>query len=312
MRLSEALRALAPALAPTERIPVVPLVLKYKLARAYNGMMLVEAPLNDSVHTTVVVDAAKFKRIWTDDSRLSIGDTFVVITRGKMQFKLPKITVNTLSPEFIPIGEKLSTLQLECLKLAAKFASQNAIHKWACGVSVNLQGAIATNNQTLVLVPCVFPFEQLTFPTWAIDALPSPSEAILMGWDDRAISYEMENGVRIQAQRLSEDMPDIVAATAEQIRPALMPFQVAADMVELRRLKGRYCVLSDGILTIEGEHGEQATVEIDSVGKFRMSMETAELVFSVATHVDFDEAPSKLRFSKQSIPRLHGFAAGMR
>ena len=312
MKLSDALTAIAPALQTTPRFLQVPLVLQERAARAFNGQIMARAPL-DSDYGPLAVDSDKFTKIWTEGSTLTVGEVFAVVKRNKTQFRVGKMDLDlVVHTEFIPAEIPFTKEQQDAVRLAAKFASTNAIHPWACGVSITPDGVVATNNQVLVFVPCDFNYA-LTLPFWAVSALPAASTEVCMGWNDHVITFASSNGVLLQASRLSADMPEVVGQLASKAEPARdrLP-DVAQTLEELQHISGRHFVLNEGSLAVEGSNGEEAVAEVDIKGHFRMTIETARLVLSHATHIDFDLAPDKLRFSKESYPQMFGFAAGMR
>ncbi len=186
---------------------------------------------------------------------------------------------------------------------------------------VNMTGddIIATNNQTLVRVPCKFiGFEGLTLPSWAVKLLnrpinphgPMPSMAV----NEHMIKFTWDDGVVLQAQRFAADMPAVVFQLAEKlIEEAPDPIaQPIVDLLkEMDKLDSYHCCLTPKGLLVETRDGEQVMTDMSFNGSFKLSMDTARLVFTYATHINFADTPARLRFSKTTEPKLIGFAAGM-
>ena len=315
MTLTEALTATTALHVTTPRKLLTPAIVSGGHLRIFNGVLAARAPLNRD-HGEFAVAADRFAKVWTEASRAYIEEPFVVVKRGRVSFRVLKLDPNLQPcPEFIPPRMSLAREQQACIQAAAPFMSANAMYPWACGVNLTSSGVVATNNQCLVFVPCPFDYE-LTLPKWAVEMLPTTPEDIQIGWNDNAIAFHFANGLVLQTQRLTAEMPPSVgqlAAEAAEAAEAADPVpEIAGLMAELQQLGGRYCTLSPGMLSVDGDNGEQAVADAGVRGSFRMTIETAKLVLPTATHIDFDCAPDKLRFSKNTFPRIRGFAAGMR
>ena len=313
MILSQAIEALTPALTVTPRFAVVTAVIAEGHLTAYNGEILGQAPIDLDVE--VMLNAERLQKVWRDNSRMSIGEKRVTIKSGRTEFRLnrlfdepPRPPLVTEQPEI-----KLTNIQRQAILLAAKFASLNAIHPWACGVGVTRHGLIATNNQVLVRIPCEFEWE-LTLPFWAVNLLNRDTSLPTMSVDERMIKFTWEDGVILQAQRLSADFPVQVFGLAEHLtEEATDPVDLSLVLEEADKLENHLCRLGPEGLVIETRDAEQAVVaDARFSGEFQLSMATAKLVFEHATHISFADAPERLRFSKSTEPKLIGFAAGMR
>lgn len=317
MNLSQALAALSRACTPTPRFMTVPIVLSAGRASAYNGEVAACVPYEGD-HAPVALDSAKLAKTWTADSKLKVSDVFAVVTRKGVQFRLLKVPHETIFfPEFVADSVPLNPLLRDAIHLAAKFASTNALHAWACGVSIDPTGVTATNNQTLVRVPCESNDMRLTLPFWAIKALDDSGTPPRIGWNEGSVCFEYENGLKIQAQRLSAEMPDLVGNLAAQALPGNVPIQtsgLSAALEQLVAIEGKFCLIENGQMSIVGSDGEEAIADIGLIeGSFKMSVETAKLVFAHATHLSFARADEyKLMFSKDTYPQMMGFATGAR
>jgi len=312
MKLSEALSVIAPALIITPRFVSIPLTFTAGVIQAFNGNILAQAPIDLQVED-FATDSARFAKVWTDSSRLHPAETFVTVRRGSTQFRLLRKDVNTtVYPQFQQASVLLSQKQIDCIQLASKFASTNALHPWACGVSITRKGIVATNNQILVFVPCEFDY-QLTMPFWSFSVLSTYTDCPNIGWSAGSICFAWANGVRFQVQRLSDEMPPSVGLLASELTDASQRIPSMAEILEdLRRLEGKICTLDHNSLAIDGADGERAEADVEFAGQFKMTIETARLIFEHATHIDFDKAPDRLRFSKESYPQMVGIASGVR
>jgi hypothetical protein len=311
MNLFLALKALAPALTATRRFVTVTAILKDGFLSAYNGEIVGRAPI--TMNQEVMVNAERLVKVWQEDSWMGVGEKQVTIRSGKAKFKLNRLHDDLPSPPFVENQSEigLTVLQREAILLAAKFASTNAAHPWACGVSIGPSGLIATNNQTLVHVPCELDCPAMTLPFWAVNLLNRDFLPPKMSANENMIKFTWADGVILQAQRLAVDMPEQVFQLAGHLTEATDLVDLAPLLKELDKLDSYLCRLGADGLIVETRDAEQAVADVPFNGEFRLSMATAKLVFAHATHISFVDAPQRLRFSKSTEPKLMGFAMGM-
>lgn len=311
MTLGEALNALTPALIATPRFAAVTAQLGNGTLVAYNGEVLGLAPIDTDAE--VMINAERLTKVWLPGATLKVNDKQVTVSHKRVQYRLNRLFEEPPIPPWVAdhLVVELSEDQVEAILLAAKFASSNAVHAWACGVSIGHNGIIATNNQTLVYVPCPFDYE-LTLPFWAVNLLNRKAKPPDMSVNENMIKFTWSDGVVLQAQRLAVDMPPSVFQLAESLtEQAPDPVQLSDLMEEMDQLDSHMCRLTPEGLFVETRDNEQAVSDVCFNGTFKLTVETARLVFSHATHIGFASTPARLHFSKATHPRLIGFAAGM-
>lgn len=295
MNLDQALTVCAPALEPTPRFSDVTVLLKDGELCAFNGNLACWAPIPPH-YGPVALSAPRLTKVWGNEATMSVANAFTTIIKGKSRYRLSqKPFDHIIMPPQIDGGVVFPEDLRRAVKYAMTFMSANAIHLWANAVTITNDGVITTNNQILAKVPIPSPF-QIQLPPWALTVLFSRQELPLFAYTENTIKFEYMDGAILQAQRLDVEMPEKFFDLANSLTPARVPIgDVLADLQEVNNIGGRFCKFDQGTLSVDGENGELAETTTEIMGQFKMSLGTAELVFSVATHVGFDD-PTKLKF----------------
>ena len=319
LTLFHALEAIAPALASTSRHmePHVMLSATDKMLIAFNGLLCAHVPIElPGLNEDIVLDAQKLKRCWESDSLLKISEKTVSITTRDVRYRLTKIDKNTfVYPPMWKAETPLSVEARAAILMAVKFASENAVHPWACGVTLYNGRAIATNNVSAVSVECDTPLEG-TLPFWAIEALRKDKDPPLVSIDDNRLAFEYDDEVMIQATALADKAPTKLFEIVSGITRGTVPTKPYADVYEsLFRIGGKHCTLSQELCTVDAENGDQVTCVMPKCDydeyKVKISASIAELIFTYATHMDFVNTPERLLFTRDIAPRFVGIAAGV-
>jgi hypothetical protein len=295
MNLHEALTVCAPALEPTPRFSDVTVLLKDGELSAFNGNLACWAPI-PTHYGPVALSAPRLKTVWVNGATMSVANAFTTIIRGKTRYRLAQKPIDQIiMPPRVEGGVLFPDDLRRAVKYAMTFMSENAIHLWANAVTITHTGVITTNNQILAKVPIVSPF-QIQLPPWALTVLFSRDELPLFQYTENTIKFGYSDGAILQAQKLEVEMPEKFFDLADSLTKTIVPIgDILADLNEVNNIGGRFCQFNQGLLTVDGENGELAETSTEIMGQFKMSLKTAELVFSVATHVGFDD-PTKLRF----------------
>ena len=297
LSLTQALSALSPALESTPRFAEIAVLIHPGIISCYNGNLSGWANVNEQ-YGPVALHATKLVKVWGDNAKMNVAEAFTTIIKGKTKYRLSQKELSeVVIPPMLRGGQLISSDLRKAVNFASKFMSTNALHLWAHGVTITNSGVLATNNQVLVKVPIITDIE-VTLPPWAITALNIFDDLPIMAFDERAIKFSYSNGVSLQAQRFAAEMPIKFSEMSEALVAATEPVSGMSEALqEVNKIGGRFCSLDNYTLTVDGDNGEQAKTEIDIDGTFRMNLSTAELVFSHANYVGFEEAPQKLRFS---------------
>jgi hypothetical protein len=312
--LTSALAALAPALKPTPRFVEVIVLLKDGEIQAFNGTTYSWCPIPE-YYGPVALSAEKLQKVWSEQCTMSVAEKFTTITKvkagGKTRYKLSqKYVGDVFFPPRIEGGRLFPSWLKDAIKAARVFMSENALHLWANAIMIHPTGVIATNNQILVKIPVANNFGPILLPPWALDILFSTDQLPYFSFNDNTIRFDYENGAVLQAQRLEVELPDKFIDFANSLTPASIPVgDIAADLEDVGMIGGRFCTFDNYTLTVDGSNGESAVTETEIAGSFKMNVQTAQLVFSVATHIDFRDAPHRLRFSDNRTG-LVGIATG--
>jgi hypothetical protein len=286
---------------------------------AYNGTLGASTPfVAQFPHDDIAVDADSLSRVWQDSSKATIEDRQLVVRNRRTTYRLPLQETDTfVCPELIAGGEKITPEQRDAILLASKFASTNAIHPWAAGVTLHEGRAIATNNLTVISVKCETHLEG-TMPFWAVGALRTTGEPPAVRIDEHGVSFTYDDGTIIQSAPLAAAMPsklfELIATINEGDTPITNLLEAAEDAF---RIPGKRVTLDPAAkrIIVVAENGTRAETEVDlGDTNFEPAMlqePILKLIMENASHFSFAEAPSKLLFSSNTAPEFRAIAACM-
>ena len=319
--LTQALFAVSSILEPSARFSRPKIKLKDGILYVYNGQVAAHAPFTANLPPApLVLDAEAFRKVWTDQSRADIKDDALVIKTRRTQYKIPFTHEFDFDcPTIVPGGRPLSEKTRAAIHMAANFASENAIHPWACGVALHKSRAIATNNIAVVSVECD-DTDQLegTLPFWAVKAIRATGTPPLIRLDKSGVILTYGDGVVLWSMPLAVEMPaklfELVADLAWADVPSAPLREALGDAFALG---GKHCKLdlTNGVVSVTAEHGFSTETRLEqSTGDYpvvTLQDNVARLIFEHATAIGFDQAPGKLVFSRDIAPRFLGLCAAM-
>lgn len=282
----------------------------------YNGTLAASVLFEENFPAgDISVDAATLMRVWQDGATATADDKQLVVKSRRTTYHIP-IVGNDLfdCPKITPGGIRLSSEARDAILLAAKFASQNATHPWATGVTLYKGKAIATNNVALVSVKCDTKLEGL-IPPWAIAALRSDGEPPEVRIDDQGISFTYDDSTVIQSAPMASSAPERLFELLDSVSEGKVDIDPIIDLQkDMFRVKGKHVTLdpSAGLVIVSTEDGINSETEIDfgvMGAAVRLQQPIFKLIIDHATHIGFQNAPEKLVFSSDKLPEFIGIAA---
>jgi hypothetical protein len=283
----------------------------------YNGTVAASAPFKANFPTEkIVVDADAFKRVWRDSAKATLEDGVICVKARKTTYYVQCLEDIRGCPDLTPGGERLTIEQRDAILLASKFASENAVHPWACGVTLHNDRAIATNNIAVISVECATHTET-TLPFWAVQALRSSGPPPLLRVGSAGITFTYDDGTIIHSAPLAVQMPAKLFDVIERLENgniSIDPIKDVRDDAFLIQSKNVVIDVEEGLITCVSEHNNKAITEIDIKGlgsKITIQEPMLRLVLDNATHIGFQNAPGKLLFSSDINPKFHGAVAAM-
>lgn len=233
------------------------------------------------------------------------GDTFKINTdRTKLLIKGNNFKANIAladhdsfprvvrEGEQIKVGEGLlASLRLRLLK---PFIGIDASRPWACGVLLKQGKMYAVNN--IVLAQTDSPWhsinEVINIPSQTIDELIRMGDPVSIQIADNSISFNLNSGVWIKSQLLSNEWPDVdrMLTTNKVIRKVSPKLKPALERVESFFKGGEILNFdSTGLHTVT----DLREIKIDGfkMPKCSFRYEPLKSVLNVATHIDFTQYP---------------------
>ena len=321
LTLRQALDAIAAVATPNARFAHPKLKIDHGVIYAYNGQVAARAKF--SGYPTIgplVVDAEALSEVWTSAATMEQGEKSVTIRTKRTRYTLPVLEAEGfMCPNIVSADLTLSESARAAVHLAAKFASNNAIHPWACGVSLHKSRAIATNNIAAVSVECNTMHEG-TLPFWAVETILKSGELPHLNIEESAVTVSYaESGVDFRSQTLSYPMPPRLFDLVFRLGEGDIPTEdFAGALEEVFVFGGRYCTLdlARGMISVDTEVGFNAETELslrrEAAPIVKLQGAVARLVLENATHIGMQGAPDRLVFSRNVHPRMVGIASGMR
>lgn len=326
--LQQALVAAAPALNATARHSDPLIQLSARELRAYNGYLTTIINLSDvasvrELQETVIISGDKLTKAWSDAdrSRMSVTQTFMTIMRGtSSRYRLPLLDIAQFAAptQFPEIRQAIGVEQVQAIHHAAKFASENAVHPWACGVILHNGQAIATNNKMVVAAYTGLALEG-TMPYWSL-ALLNNEQVIHLHVDDQFTGItDVQNRVATFASALSEKPPiEVIDRTLAQLPEPhkLRRFDIAtlrSAFDTVTALGGRHIEFRDKTIMVSQDDGSEAACELLNIDFIEtiLGIDVARLLFDNADWISFDQAPDRLIFGSDK-PYSIGLAMAMR
>ena len=261
------------------------------------------------------VDAATLMRVWQDGAVAKVDDKNLIVKSRRTTYRIPILDNELFScPDITPGGTQLSSEARDAILLAAKFASQNASHPWATGVTLYKGKAIATNNVAFVAVKCDTKLEGL-IPPWAIAALRSEGDPPWVRIDARGVSFTYEDSTVIQSAPMASSAPERLFTLLDSVSEGKVDIDPIIDLQkDMFRVKGKHVTLDPnaGVVIVSTEDGINSETEIDfgvMGAAVRLQQPIFKLIIDHATHIGFQSAPDKLVFSSDKLPEFIGVAA---
>ncbi len=321
LTLRQALDAIAAVATPNARFAHPKLKLEHGTIYAYNGQVAARARFSGyPAIGPLVVDAEALSKVWSPAATMEQGAKSVTIRTKRTRYTLPTLEADSFAcPDIVSAELPMSASARDAVHLAAKFASENAIHPWACGVSLHKSRAIATNNIAAVSVECET-MHQGTLPFWAVQTLRRDGPPPCLSIDEQSITISYpDEGVDFRSQTLADPMPPRLFDLVFGLGGADIPTEDFAGVLEeVFVFGGRYCTLdlAQGTISVDTETGFNAETELalrrDAAPVVKLQGAVARLILENATHIGMQGAPDRLVFSRDIAPRMVGIASGMR
>lgn len=286
---------------------------------AFNGQVVARAQFSPALPTcSLTVDAVAFGKVWRDGSRITVEGMKLTITNKRTRYTLPLSDEDQFDyPEIIEGGERITEETRAAVLMASQFASENAIHPWACGVTFRKRHVIATNNILVVSVECDSDLEG-TLPFWAVQTLRKDGPLPLLRMGEHNLTFTYDDGVTFQSALLSVEMPAKLFDLVSDLEESVVPVAPLVDVLEdVFVLGGRHCTINPVLKTIrvDTESGFTAWADFENMGgdarPVTIQEISAEIVLKNATHIGFAGAPQRMTFSRNVTPRFKGLAAAM-
>jgi hypothetical protein len=319
LTLREALDAVKSITDPSSRFSHQKIRIDGDTLYAFNGQVVARATFAPALLTrAIVVDAGAFGKVWADGARVVVEGDKVTVLRRRTRYTLPLMNEDQFDcPGIMDGGEYISELTRSAILMASKFASENAVHPWACGVTFRNQRVVATNNILVVSVECDSEFEG-TLPFWAVNTLRKDGALPKLRMGETSLTFTYDDGVTFQSALLAVEMPPKLFDLVAELDEATVPVAPLADVLdEVFALGGRHCTINPILKTVQvdTETGFSAHADFDNVDTYAEAITiqevSAEIVLRNATHIGFAGAPKRLTFSRNVMPRFRGLAAAM-
>lgn len=287
------------------------------MIHVYNGTLAASVVFEEDTFPKddISVDAATIMRVWQDGATAKVDDKQLVVKSRRTTYRIPILGSELFDcPQIVPGGVKLSSEARDAILLAAKFASQNASHPWATGVTLYKGRAIATNNVAFVAVKCDTTLEGLV-PPWAIAALRADGEPPEIRIDEHGVSFTYEDSTVIQSAPMASSAPERLFTLLDTVKEGKVDLDPIIDLQkDMFRVKGKHVTLDPnaGVVIVSTEDGINSETEIDFgvMGEaVRLQQPIFKLIIDHATHIGFQSAPDKLVFSSDKLPEFIGVAA---
>lgn len=324
LTLRQALDAIAPVTAPSARFAHPKIKIENNTLYAYNGQIAARAKFGSAFYTgpddgrPIVVDAETFAKVWSDTCSLQHKGDQIVIKAKRARYTLPLAPIDEFAcPNIAPATQTLPEAARDAIHMAAKFASDNAIHMWACGVTLTGTHAVATNNVAVVRVECETEYAG-TIPFWAVQTLRKDGACPRITLDANSVTLSYDDGVDLKSQLLSAEMPAKLFDLVRDLTDADVPTTVFSGVLEdVFALGGRHCLLdlSGGLVTVTPEAGFEAAANVlkssQEIPPILLQGAIARIILENATHVGFDQSPQRLTFSRDANPKFRGICSAI-
>lgn len=313
--LRQALDNIAECAAAKKSAPTV-MRIRNGTIHIYNGTLGASVRFEEEFPSDdISVDASTLMRVWQDGATAKIDDRNLVIKSRRTTYHIPILSNDLFDcPTIIPGGVKLSSEARDAILLAAKFASQNASHPWATGVTLYKGKAIATNNIAFVSVKCDTKLEGL-IPPWAISVLRGEGETPEVRIDVNGVSFTYDDSTVIQSAPIASSAPERLFDLLDSLSEGKVDIDPIIDLQkDMFRVKGKYVTLDPnaGLVIVSTEDGINSETEIDfgvMGAAVRLQQPIFKLIIDNSTHIGFQKAPDKLIFSSDKVPEFIGIAA---
>ena len=316
--LRQALDIVAPVLEPSARFSRPKVKLDRGVLYAYDGQVAACVPFTAHLpNSCLVLDAEAFRKTWTDDSRAEVDEDILIVKTRRTRYRIPFTHEFDFDcPMIIPGGAALSESARDAIHMASNFASANAIHPWACGVTIHQGRAIATNNIAVVSVECDAELDG-TLPFWAVQTLRKTGAPPRIRLDKSGVILTYDDGVVLWSMPLAVEMPaklfELVTGLTEG---DVLSAPLRAALEDVFALGGKHCKLdfANAVVSVTSEHGFSAETQLDGCKDHpavTLQDAVARLIFEHATAIGFEHAPGKLVFSRDVAPKFIGLCATM-
>lgn len=192
-----------------------------------NGRVTIDAPCDELAGLNITVPAARFldavdacegepKMKVSEAGRLTLThEKFRAVLPLAAHDSFPRSTYNKRAAKQHDLPKSFLTM----LGSLHAFIGEDAARPWCASVLVKNGYAWATNNVTLARWECTLAFPPVAIPVFAIDELLRiDREPRKMMVTDTAVTFDLGDGVWLQAQRVAGEWPDV-----EKIMPAKAP-----------------------------------------------------------------------------------------
>ena len=307
------------AVADKDIVPVLThYLIEHGRVTGSNGRITLQAPCDvlGDLHTVVPADAFIKAITACGGDATVVADTVdtVVVKHGRTRVKL-----NALPPEQYPApfntGDMVPTTVdptqlVRVLELVRPFVGTDALRLWSHGVLLRGGYAYATNNITVVRVPCQWAGPDIVIPSDAVDellALQRRRTLLAVAYSATAVRAEFGGGTVLHAQLLDGTWPDVdVVVDHDGGLPST--FGLLDVLERLAPLAGDGRAVDIGLNSVTCG---TAVAEVDTgvTKPTRFNVDLLCDVLRVATHIDFDMYPKPVKF--RGTHGLEGAIAGM-